>query len=66
MEIGTCYVSDDFEEMGDDHVIVSRKHTGGRVSMAVYLVDIRCLNMARTARKHERDLVFHSPCTIFP
>jgi hypothetical protein len=33
------------EEMGEDHVIVSRRHTGDRVSMAVYLVDIRCVGL---------------------
>ncbi|MBP3744365.1 MAG: hypothetical protein J6I34_02980 [Prevotella sp.] len=35
LEIGACYVSGDIEAMGEGHVIVSRKHTGGRVSMAV-------------------------------
>ena len=45
LEIGACYVSDDIEEMGEGHVIVSRKHTGGRVSMAVYLVDIWCVGV---------------------
>ena len=45
LEIGACYVSDDIEEMGEGHVIVSRKHTGGRVSMAVFLVDIWCVGV---------------------
>lgn len=38
-------MSDDIEEMGEGHVIVSRKHTGGRVSMAFYLVDIWCVGV---------------------
>ena len=45
LEIGACYVSDDIEEMGEGHVIVSRKHTGGRVSIAFYLVDIWCVGV---------------------
>ena len=48
LEIGTCYVSDDIEKAGEGHVIVSRKHTGGRVSVAVYLVDIWCVGVKDT------------------
>ena len=48
LEIGTCYVSDDIEKAGEGHVIVSRKHTGGRVSVAVYLVDIWCVGVLQT------------------
>ena len=45
LEIGKCYVSDDIEAMGEGHVIVTRKHTGGKISMAVYLVDIWCVGV---------------------
>lgn len=45
LEIGPCYVSNDIELVGEGHVIVSRKHTGGRVSMAVYLIDIWCVGV---------------------
>lgn len=31
--------------MGAGHVIVTRKHTGGRISMAVFLVDIWCVGV---------------------
>lgn len=48
LEIGSCYVSEDIEKAGKGHVIVSRKHTGGRVSMAVYLVDIWCVGVKDT------------------
>ena len=48
LEIGTCYVSNDIEEMGEGHVIVTRKHTGGKISMAVYLVDIWCVGVKDT------------------
>lgn len=45
LEIGTCYVSDDMTECGEGHVIVTRRHTGGRVSMAMYLVDTYCIGV---------------------
>ena len=45
LEIGACYVSDDMTECGEGHVIVTRRHTGGRISMAMYLVDIYCLGV---------------------
>ncbi len=45
LEIGTCYVSEDITECGEGHVIVTRRHTGGRVSVAVYLVDIYCIGV---------------------
>lgn len=45
LEIGECYISDDLEKAGEGHVIVSRRHTGGRISIAVYLVDIWCVGV---------------------
>ncbi len=45
LEIGTCYVSKDLVASGEGHVIVTRKHTGGKVSVAFYLVDIWCLGV---------------------
>ena len=48
LEIGKCYVSDCIKEAGVGNVIVTRRHTGGRVSMAAYLVDIYCLGVKRT------------------
>ncbi len=45
LEIGTCYVSTDITECGEGHVIVTRRHTGGRVSMAMYLVDTYCIGV---------------------
>jgi hypothetical protein len=45
LEIGKCYISEDIEEYGEGHVVVSRKHTGGRISVAFYLVDIFCLGV---------------------
>lgn len=45
LEMGTCYVSDDMTECGEGYVIVTRKHTGGRISMAMYLVDTYCIGV---------------------
>ena len=35
----------DIDEMKLGHVIVTRRHTGGRISMAGYLVDMACLGV---------------------
>lgn len=43
--IGKCYVSENYEKTGVANVIVSRVHTGGRVSFAVYLMDLWCLGV---------------------
>ena len=45
LEIGTCYITEDIEECGEGHIVVTRKHTGGRISAAFYLVDILCLGV---------------------
>ena len=45
LEIGTCYVTNDIDKVGMGHVIVTRKHTGGRISMVTYLVDMTCLGV---------------------
>ena len=45
LEIGTCYVMKDIDEAKEGHVIVTRRHTGGRVSVAFYLVDMACLGV---------------------
>lgn len=45
LEIGTCYVSDDMTECGEGYVFVTRRHTGGKVSMAMYLVDTYCIGV---------------------
>lgn len=45
LQIGTCYASDDFSEYGEGYVIVSRRHTGGRVSFAAFLVDSWCIGV---------------------
>lgn len=43
--IGKCYVTDNYEKTGFGNVIVTRVHTGGRISFAVYMVDFWCLGV---------------------
>lgn len=45
LEIGKCYITDDIEECGEGHIVVTRKHTGGRISAAFFLVDTLCLGL---------------------
>ena len=45
LEIGTCYITEDLENQGEGHIIVTRKHTGGRISLAFFLVDIWCVGV---------------------
>jgi len=49
--VGKCYVTDNYEKAGFGNVIVTRVHTGGRISFAVYIVDIWCLGV--------RDCFYH-------
>lgn len=45
LEIGTCFISEDMYEYGEGYVVVTRRHTGGRISVAFYLIDIFCLGV---------------------
>ena len=47
LEIGPCYCSDNFEEVGEGIVIVSRKHKGDTISFCAFLVDTYCLGLRR-------------------
>jgi hypothetical protein len=43
VKIGKCYMSTNQDlDQGGGYVVVTREHTGGRISVAVYLVDIWC------------------------
>lgn len=44
LKIGKCYMTD-LTKYGLGHIIVTRNHTGGKVSLADYLVDIYCLGV---------------------
>ena len=48
LETGPCYCSDNFEEVGEGIVIVSRKHKGDTISFCAFLVDTYCLGLRRT------------------
>ena len=48
LPIGKCYISGDADEAGEANIIVTRRHTGGRISMASYLVDMLCLGVKNT------------------
>ena len=45
LEIGTCFMSADFDETGIGYVLVSRLHQNENISFAYFLVDIFCLGV---------------------
>ncbi len=45
VEIGTCYILPSILETGLGHVVVTRRHTGGNVSMGCFFVDTFCLGV---------------------
>ena len=45
LEIGDCFINEDYEECGLGHIIVTRLHKGGRKTVGVYLVDKFCLGV---------------------
>lgn len=48
LPIGSCYINDDADEAGMMDIVVTRQHTGGRISMAGFLVDALCLGVKDT------------------
>lgn len=45
LEIGSCFINEDYEESGLGHIVVTRLHKGGRKTIGVYMVDIFCLGV---------------------
>ena len=47
LPIGKCYITDNSASEGGGvyHIVVTRQHTGGRVSAALFLVDMYCLGV---------------------
>ena len=47
LEIGKCYYSSDMfdPQVGIGYVLVSRNHTGGKVSFACFTIDVFCLGL---------------------
>lgn len=48
LPIWQCYMSDSIEMYGEGYVIVPRLHTGGNVTVGLYLVDTYCLGVKDT------------------
>ena len=48
LEIYECLINDGWKEGGMATVMVSRKHTNGNVTFAIYLVDLYCLGVKDT------------------
>ena len=42
LQIGKCYRDSHLFDIGEGYVVVSRSHTGGKISFACYLVDTYC------------------------
>ena len=45
LPINKCYVNSNFNEIGLANVLVSRKHVTGTITMAIFLVDLKCLGV---------------------
>lgn len=45
LEIGDCFIYEDYDEFGLGHIVVTRLHKGGRKTVGVYLVDKYCLGV---------------------
>ena len=45
LELGPCYITDDIITIKEGYVVVTRRHTGGRISMGMFLVDAYCLGV---------------------
>ena len=45
LEIGDCFINEDYDEFGLGHIVVTRLHKGGRKTVGVYLVDQYCLGV---------------------
>lgn len=43
--ISTCYATEEIPHSGIIYVVVTRRHTGGRVSAALFMVDVYCLGV---------------------
>lgn len=61
-----CYITDVFEESGTNHIIVTRRHTGGRLSIGVFMVDRLCLGVKDSFYRlriedYQMDDILHGP-----
>ena len=51
LQKGLCYRSSSLFEVGEGYVIVTRKHTGGKISFADYLIDTYCVGVKNSFYK---------------
>ena len=45
LQIGKCYRDSHLFDIGEGYVVVSRLHTGDKISFACYLVDTYCIGV---------------------
>lgn len=55
LEIGTCYATNNIKECGEGQVIVTRRHKGGKTSIAIYMIDTFCLGVKDSTFKLRLD-----------
>ncbi|MBT2564585.1 hypothetical protein J7E50_01100 [Pedobacter sp. ISL-68] len=51
LELGHCYITEEWEETGIANILVSRKHTNGNFTLGIYLIDLKCLGIKDTMFK---------------
>ena len=65
LQIGKCYRDSHLFDIGEGYVVVSRSHTGGKISFACYLVDTYCIGVKDSmytlrTEKEEFDYILES------
>lgn len=55
LQLGACYITENWDETGIANIMVSRKHTNGNFTLGIYLVDLKCLGIKDTAFKFNVD-----------
>lgn len=65
LQIGKCYRDSHLFDIGEGYVVVSRLHTGGKISFACYLVDTYCIGVKDSmyklrTEKEEFDYILES------
>lgn len=63
LQLGKCYISEQWDETGIANILVSRKHTNGNFTLGIYLVDLKCLGIKDTTFKFnvsEEELAYYA------
>ena len=66
LPLDKCYITNVFEQSGTNHIIVTRRHTGGRLSMAAFMVDRLCVGVKESFYRlriedYDMDDILHGP-----